>query len=101
MKKYPDINNIDSIVETIMNIEVLGGYSRSFTCDMETGEYNPDRFIERFEDYFSRYEIKSALENVYNRTHKVNGLNGVIVEQYSDKITIKYDDGTEKTFRSA
>ena len=98
MHKYPDINNPEDIVEAIRNLNVLGGYSRSFTVDTVTGIETPDRYVEHLSDYFSDYAIKTAVDILYKNTHRVNGLDGVIIYQSADELTIRYVDGSEKTF---
>ena len=98
MHKYPDINVQEYIAEAIKELNVLGGCSRSFTVDTVTGIETPDRYVEHLSDYFSDYAIKTAVDILYKNTHRVNGLDGVIIYQSADELTIRYVDGSEKTF---
>ena len=95
----PDINNIDSLVEAIGDIEVLGGISRSGTLDIN-GEFEPDRYIENLRDYVSDFAIRKALTVMFNNTHYIAGLDGVITFSSADRLEIEYADGTTRIFKA-
>lgn len=94
----PDINNIDSLVEAIGDIEVLGGISRSGSLDIN-GEFEPDRYIENIRDYVSDFAIREALKVMFNHTHYIAGLDGVIVYSSANRLEIAYSDGTVRVFK--
>ena len=97
----PDINKIDTVVSAILNMEVLGGYSRSLTVDPVTGETTPDRYLEKLSDYASEHAVRTAMRRVFEHTHYVNGVDGIITAASKDEITITYSDGESAVFRRA
>jgi len=94
----PDINKLDELAAAIGDIEVLGGLSRSFTIDPETGGSEPDRYIEKVSDYLSDHAIRCALERAFAHSHYVAGVDGAITSASRDELTLTYADGTEATF---
>jgi hypothetical protein len=95
---YPDINNVDSLVAAIGSIRVLGGTSRSYTHDPATGEDTVGRYLESIKDYLSDTAIRSAIERAFHHSHYVAGVDGMIVSQSRDELTLSYADGSKATF---
>jgi hypothetical protein len=98
LNDLPDINKLDQIAAAIGNIDVLGGYSRSYTDD-GAGGFIPDRYIEKLNEYVSEFAIKQAVEMMFFRSHYVNGVDGVIVSCSADQLEIEYASGEKRTFR--
>lgn len=98
MSEYPDINQLEQLTAAVGRVEVLGGYSRSFSVDLATGEETPDRYIEKLSDYVSEFALRIALARALRHAHCVAGLDGIITAQSADEITISYADGTEARF---
>jgi len=98
MDDYPDINDLSALAKAVAAIDVLGGYSRSFTIDA-SGDVDADRYVERLGDYLSEFAIRSCLERAFKHAHAVHGVDGIISAQSRDEITITYSDDTDATFR--
>lgn len=96
--KIPDINKIDEIVSSILDLEVLGGYSRSYGIG-EDGQWEPDRYIETLRDYISEFALRTALEHATKYVHYVDRLDGIIISQSKDELWIEYDDGSIGVFK--
>ena len=96
--KIPDINKIDELVEAIRDLEVLGGYSRSYGIG-EDGAWEPDRNIETLGHYITTFALRKALEYATNANHYVNGLDGVITHQSRDVLMVEYEDGSAALFK--
>lgn len=52
----PDINNRWQLAQAIADIDVLGGYARSYSESFEV-----DRYIEKLGDYVSMSDIEKAV----------------------------------------
>ena len=98
MSDYPDINKPEQIAVAIKNIEVLGGHSRSLSMT-ETGDYKPDRYIEKLGDFASDFAIKRAVQSLFDNALFVNGLDCVLIAQSRESVTFLCDDGTERVYR--
>lgn len=98
MSEYPDINKVDELVAAIAQMQVLGGLSRSYSMDPNTGDMEPDRYIERVIDYLSEHALRSALERAFSNSHYVAGVDGIIIASSRDELTLSYADGTKAIF---
>jgi len=85
---YPNIHSIEEVVEAISNIVVAGAGSVGGKDVFTTTKLS--RFI-------SRETLKIMLEHIYMGQPLLRKP-GVIINETNDSITIKYIDGSTKTF---
>ena len=98
LSDHPDINDTDQMVEAIKEVQVLGGYSRSGTVDPTTGDFEPDRYVETLGEYYSDFQIKSAVEALQKNSFTISGIDGVITKLSADEIVIETAGGRVLTF---
>ena len=58
--EYPDLHNKHELVQAIANLQVLGGYARSYSEDG-----TPDRYIETLGDYVAYADIEALVARLF------------------------------------